>query len=154
VTRSPSGRVGAFSLNAPCEHAEEAKAMSIENNLKKTAAAIALDILNGGDLASRVGTAAMSAMMNGMHSEEWREYMALFCDTKDELAQLSVVRDTDGSYMPQMRAYIVANAICTGSTGTRTGNRVDEIVEPPPGAVVPQDIEDPTQIRPFAIVLP
>ena len=129
--------------------------MSIIKNLQKTAAAVALSTLNGGDLADRIGEAAIKAITKGMGSDEWKQYMALFCDTKEELAQLTLVRPTDKGYMPHMRAYIVSNAVCVGFTGTRTGNGVTEDVEPPEGAVVEDEetFPDPNAIRPFDIVL-
>ncbi|HLL77839.1 MAG TPA: hypothetical protein VK421_21460 [Pyrinomonadaceae bacterium] len=129
--------------------------MSIIKNLQKTAAAVALSTLNGGDLADRLGERAIKAITNGMGSDEWKEYMALFCDTKEELAQLTLVRPaTDKGYMPHMRAYIVSNAVCVAATGTRTANGVTEDIEPPAAAAVPENFDDPNVIRPFNINLP
>lgn len=128
--------------------------MSIKKNLQKTAVAVAISALNGGDLADKLGERAIKAITNGMGSKEWKEYMAIFCDTKEELAQLTLVRPaTDKSYMPHMRAYIVSNAVCVGATGTRTGNGVDKDVEPPAAAVVPEDFDDPNAIRPLTITV-
>lgn len=127
--------------------------MSIIKNLQKTAAAVALSTLNAGDLADRIGEAAIKAITNGMGSDEWKEYMALFCDTKEELAQLTLVRSTDKGYMPHMRAYIVSNAVCVAATGTRTGNGVTEDIEPSAAAVVPANFDDPNAIRPFNITV-
>jgi hypothetical protein len=121
--------------------------MSIKKNLQRTAAAVAVNIVNGGDLADRLGEAAIKAIMKGMDSDEWKQYMALFCDNKNELAQLTVERPTDESYMRHMRAYIVSNAVCIGATGTRTGNGVTEDVEPPAAAAVPAELEEPEALR-------
>ena len=120
--------------------------MSIINNLRRSGVAVYEDKLQGGDLATRIGTAAMDAMMKGINSTEWKRYMALFCDTKDELAQLTLERPTDGTYMRQMRAYIVANAVCTGATGTETQIHVSKNIEPG-GVAAPAGTDDPATLR-------
>lgn len=121
--------------------------MSIKANLERTQLAVKKDIANGGDLARRIGDAAVAAITKGMNSDEWKRYMALFCDTKAELAQLTAVRGSDLSYMPKMRAYIVSNAVCAADTGTHVGDKVDQNVEPPAGATVPVGTKDPAALR-------
>jgi hypothetical protein len=121
--------------------------MSIMSNLKRTEKAVAKDIANGGDLARRIGDAAVAAITKGMKSKEWKQYMALFCDTKQELAQLTVERGSDHDYMPKMRAYIVANAVCAADTGTEVAALVNENIEPPAAAVVPAGTSDPKALR-------
>ena len=85
--------------------------------------------------------------MKGIGTHEWDKYMALFCDTKEELAQLTVVRATDDRYMPKMRAYIVANAVCAADTGTQTAAGVNQFVEPPVGVAAPVGTDDPEALR-------
>ena len=121
--------------------------MSIRKNLERTAAAVAVDSFNGGDLADRISAAAVEAIMKGIGTHEWEKYMALFCDTKEELAQLTVVRETDNDYMPKMRAYIVANAVCAADTGTQTANGVNASVEPPAGFAAPVGTDEPEALR-------
>ena len=99
--------------------------MSIIHNLRKTQVAVYVDNFKGGDLGRRIGKAAVEAIMNGIGKPEWEKYMALFCDTKEELERLTVPKPSDEeNYMPQMRAYIVANAVCAADTNTFTANRV------------------------------
>jgi len=121
--------------------------MSIRKNLERTAAAVAVDSFNGGDLADRISAAAVEAIMKGIGTHEWEKYMALFCDTKEELAQLTVVRETDNDYMPKMRAYIVANSVCAADTATETAAGVNEAVEPPAGVAAPSGTGDPETLR-------
>ena len=121
--------------------------MSIRKNLERTAAAVAVNSFNGGDLADRISEAAVEAIMKGIGTHEWNKYMALFCDTKEELAQLTVVRETDDYYMPKMRAYIVANAVCAADTGTETAAGVNASVEPPAGVGAPAGTDDPEALR-------
>ncbi len=121
--------------------------MTIKRNLERTHVAVTVDTYNGGDLADRIGQAAIAAITKGMGSPEWRRYMALFCDDANELAQLTVVRDTDLDYMPHMRAYIVSNAVCVADTGTQTANGVNQAVEPAPAALVPEGTPNPANLR-------
>lgn len=121
--------------------------MTIKRNLERTAVAVIVNLFNGGDLADRIGTAAVAAITKGMGTDEWNQYMALFCDTKEELAQLTLVRPGDNDYMPQMRAYIVANAVCAGDTGTETANGIIENVEPPAGVAAPEETANPIALR-------
>jgi hypothetical protein len=121
--------------------------MSIIRNLQRTAVVVAVDTFLGGSLASQIGDAAVKAITEGMESDEWKQYMALFCDTKEELAQLTVVSENEGDYMPQMRAYIVANAVCAGDTGTETANGINNPIDPPSNAVAPEGTEDPAALR-------
>jgi hypothetical protein len=134
------------------EQAEEAKAMSIIDNLKRTEVAVYVDNFKGGDLGRRIGNAAVKAIMKGFGSTEWKKYMALFCDTPEELERLTVEKETDPNYMPQMRAYIVSNAVCAGDTGTRTANKVDGTdIEPAAGAAAAADVGNPAAVRDFDI---
>lgn len=125
--------------------------MSILDNLKRTEVAVAVDSFkkaSNPSLGRRIAEAGVAAIMNGMDSDEWKKYMALFCDTREELQHLTVVDPVhDPDYMPQMRAYMVANAICASDTGTQTANRVTEDVEPVPGVALAADTADPAELR-------
>lgn len=121
--------------------------MSIKSNLERTQKVVKHDIEQGGDLAERIGRAAVAAITKGLKSDEWKRYMALFCDTKEELAQLTVVRDNEDDYMPKMRAYIVANAVCAADTGTEVAAGVNEDIEPQAGFVAPEGTQDPAVLR-------
>lgn len=126
--------------------------MSIINNLRKTQVAVYVDNFKGGTLGRRIGNAAVTAIMKGIGTPEWEKYMALFCDSKEELERLTVPKPSDEeTYMPQMRAYIVANAVCAGETGTATANKVDDNIEPAAGSIAENTVPDPTQIRDDAI---
>jgi hypothetical protein len=129
--------------------------MSIYDNLQRTHIAVALDKhkkLSNPSLGTRIGEKAVDAIMNGIGSKEWVRYMALFCDTREELQRLTVPDpDNDGNYMPQMRAYIVANAVCFSETFTQTANGVNRDVEPLPNTPVEEGVADPAAVRPFTI---
>ena len=124
--------------------------MSILNNLKRTEAAVVLDTFKNAtepSLGTRIGTAAVAAIMKGIDSDEWKRYMALFCDTREELQRLTVVDPDEEDYMPQMRAYMVSNAVCFSETRTATSNGVDSNVEPIAGVPVAADVAEPADLR-------
>jgi hypothetical protein len=121
--------------------------MSILDNLKRTEVAVYVSNFKKGDLGRKIGDAAVAAIMNGLKSKEWQQYMALFCDTPAELERLTVPKDGEDDYLPQMRAYIVANAVCAGETGTRTSNKVDSRIEPIPDADVTAELADLAQLK-------
>ncbi|HJR06833.1 MAG TPA: hypothetical protein VJ842_06220 [Pyrinomonadaceae bacterium] len=124
--------------------------MSIINNLETAQQAVADDIANNNParLAERVRKAAVAAITGGMNSVVWQRYMALFCDNANELAQMTVVRDTDEDYMAQTRAYTPANAICLPDTNTQLTNGVrDRNIEPPVDAPVPTEVPNPDVVR-------
>lgn len=126
--------------------------MSILGNLKRTHIAVALDKYKNPaarpSLGERIGEKAVEAIMNGIGTKEWERYMALFCDTREELQRLTVPDpENDGDYMPQMRAYIVANAVCFSETFTQTANGVRSDVEPIPGVPVGDDVGEPAALR-------
>jgi hypothetical protein len=93
--------------------------------------------------------AAIEAIMNGLGSEEWKAYMSLFADNAEQLTRLTTEQATDEDYLPQMRAYIVSNAVCGGFTGTRTHLNIDrEKID-----LGLSDVEDGTVNKPFLIPL-
>jgi hypothetical protein len=73
--------------------------------------------------------------------------MALFCDTPNELLQMTVMRATDEDYMPQMRAYAPADGVCQPQTNAGFATRIDKDIEPPAGAAVPAGATAPSAIR-------
>ena len=129
--------------------------MGIKENLEKAQEAIGKDLIEHDPslLANSVRDAAIKAIKGGMNSVAWQRYMALFCDTADELAQLTVEREGDGSYMAQVRAYTPATAICLPITNTQITNGVNnalpagESIEPIGGVEVPDSILDPAKVR-------
>jgi hypothetical protein len=112
------------------------------------------DVANGSplELAKQVGKAAIEAITHGVGSEPGKRYMALFCDNANELAQLTVARVSDEDYMPQIRAYCAAEAVCLPDTNTQLTNGVgSRNIEPPAGAVVPPGTPQPSDIRDNAL---
>lgn len=102
---------------------------NIMKNLQKVHAAVVVDSARegGGQLAKDIGALAIAAIEGGIKSPAWEAYMRLFAVNQEQLQRLTVtpVPADEKEYLPQLRAYIVANAVCAGSTGTRTGDRVD-----------------------------
>jgi len=128
--------------------------MSIKDNLEKARKAIIKDVTAIG-VAKDVREAAIEAITHGIDSDQGKKYMALFCDSKNELARLTVVSEDDADYMPQMRAYTPADAICTPFTNTGFAARLlsPEIqLEPVADELVPEDTPDPLAIRDNALV--
>src|SRR4051812_17564473 len=133
--------------------------MKILEKLQKLHFVVAADNVNGnpnanppeppGTLGKRVSNAAVAALTNGIHSNEWKQYMSLFADNTAQLERLTVPNpNTDPAYLPLMRAYIVSNAICDIGTPAHTANRIDERID--------QDLEATADgtvdaIRPFVI---
>ena len=128
--------------------------MKIIDNLQAAQDAIAADIAASeadgtkSALAESVRKAAVEAITGGVSSVKWLRYMALFCDDANQLAQLTVARKGDEDYMPQIRAYTAANAVCLPDTNTRLTNGVaDKNIEPPAGGdtngvPAPEDVRD------------
>jgi hypothetical protein len=123
--------------------------MSIFKNLQKAHAAVAKDTFNSGDLGIRIGQLAVQAVIKGMDSQQWKDYMSLFADNEAQLNRLTVATLDEPSYLPQTRAYIVSNSICDAATGVKTHNNVDlridnELPVEPDGKIVrPFDIPNP-----------
>jgi hypothetical protein len=124
--------------------------MSILKNLQKVNAAVVLDNINGNPptLGKQIGNAAVAAITGGINSAEWKSYMSLFADNAEQLERLTVPKPTDADYLPQLRAYIVSNAVCDATTTTATANRVDNRID-----VGMAEAPDGTVNKPFPIPL-
>ncbi len=112
--------------------------MSIRKNLNKVHFAVTADITTpapGGlasDLGKLIGAQAVEAVKGGLSSPEWKKYMALFADNEEQLNFLTTVpKDANGNpviepdWIPEGRAYIVANGVCNVDTTTFTAHRVN-----------------------------
>jgi hypothetical protein len=111
---------------------EKPKKSRIVKNLDRVHAAVVIDKVSPapggkpGDLGEAIGELAVKAIMKGLRSPEWKQYMSLFADNEEQLTLLTVERETDSEYAPRDRAYIVANAVCAADTNTFTANKVSE----------------------------
>ena len=112
--------------------------MSILNNLRRVHAAVVIDNtksqlqdpnLKTGPLATKINQAAVLALTSGMNSQAWEDYMATFAGNETELKRLTEVEDNEKDYLPQLRAYIVSNAICDIGTSAHTSENVDERID-------------------------
>ncbi|MBV8857865.1 MAG: hypothetical protein JOZ02_13100 [Acidobacteria bacterium] len=128
--------------------------MSMKDNLQKARKAINNDPTAIG-VAKELREAAIEVITHGgIESELGRKYMALFCDTKNELARLTVASDSDANYMPRVRAYTAADAICIPETGAGFAARIlspDIVLEPVADEEVPADMKEPSTIRDVAL---
>jgi hypothetical protein len=81
-------------------------------------------------LAQALSALAVKAIMGGLGSPDWREYMSIFADNEAQLSVLCEVQpdEPEDSYLPQSRAYIVSNAVCSAGTNTATTNNVDRAI--------------------------
>ncbi len=122
--------------------------MGIFKNLKKAHAAVSVDLVKGNPptLGKQLSNAAVAAILNGIHSPEWKAYMSLFADNTAQLERLTVPKVGEEDYLPLFRAYIVSNSICDITTNTNTINKVDEHID--------DNLDqnpDNTVVRPFVI---
>lgn len=76
----------------------------------------------GGELAEALSKLAVEAIMEGVGKPAWRKYMSIFADNPDQLKLLSEPGNPEPDYLPKVRAYIVANAVCAAGTNTATTN--------------------------------
>jgi hypothetical protein len=130
----------------------------IMDRLEKTMAAMQ----NAGTstaLGLKLKKAAIAAMMGGRGSDEWKSYMSLFAANEEQLARLTApITAADPSWLPESRAYMIANAICGGDSTTQTGVKVemdidDNISDVPDGNIVEPGQPKPANgvERPFVI---
>ena len=105
--------------------------MSILNNLKKVRAAIANDSVTNhpSPISSALNLAAIAAMVKGMKSTEWGDYMAIFCENQEQLTRLTAEAPDEEDYLKQMRAYIVADGICDPGTTFNIAMHVDTKID-------------------------
>jgi hypothetical protein len=68
---------------------------------------------------------AIKAMMKGIGSDEWKQYMSMFADNQEQLDRLTIAEENEGQWLRESRAYIVSNSVCATATNTRTRNGVD-----------------------------
>ena len=124
--------------------------MSILDNLKRSEVAVYVSKFHKRGLGTLLANAAADAITEGIKSDKWKQYMALFCDTPEELERLTKPKENDPNetnYLKRMRAYILANAICSSDTGTVTANGVDERIDANLSDEAPPDVEDPAVLR-------
>lgn len=127
--------------------------MSIKDNLRNARQAVGKDGAGVG-VAGQLREAAIKAITNGIKSEDGMKYMALFCDTKNELALLTNATAGEANYLPQMRAYTPADAVCIPTTNNGFAARLlDEAVllNAVDDADVPEDTPEPSDIRDEAL---
>lgn len=107
---------------------------SIVENLGKIHIAVVTDKeTKAGELGAAIGELAVRAIMGGLGSAAWRNYMSIFADNAAQLQLLSESTAGEDSYLPHTRAYIVSNAVCAAGTDGNTPANVDTQI----GAAVP-----------------
>lgn len=105
---------------------------SIMDNLRKAHAAVAVDnAVGSGKLGTDIGRLAVEAITGGIKSAAWKTYMSLFADNPAQLERLTLDPPpaSEKDYLPQLRAYIVSNAVCAADTGTFVADRVDDRID-------------------------
>ena len=103
--------------------------MGIMKNLDKVHVAVVIDTFNGGNLGQQLSAAAMSAIMKGLGSPEWKKYMSLFADNAEQLTRLTVEDEDEPVEYRWARAYIVSNAVCGAGTTGQTKQNVPTIFD-------------------------
>ncbi|MET0648057.1 MAG: hypothetical protein ABW208_15685 [Pyrinomonadaceae bacterium] len=81
--------------------------------------------LKNGALADALSKLAVEAIMEGFGKPAWLKYMSIFADNTDQLKLLTERQgNPEPDYLPKVRAYIVANAVCAAGTNTATTNGI------------------------------
>lgn len=106
----------------------------ILENLKKVHAAVVADRITNqpSPLGAALNKAAVAAMMGGLGSDAWRQYMAIYADNDDQHTRLSQMIPDEANkapYLAQLRAYIVSNAVCFPDTNAFVDNQLDDRVD-------------------------
>lgn len=92
---------------------------------------IVIDDRDNGIPPGRIGRdlsdAAVAAITGGIKSDDWKKYMSLFADNKEQLERLTIQKPVgeEPAYLKLFRAYIVSNAVCDITTTTNTAARID-----------------------------
>lgn len=120
--------------------------MTILENLKRVAAAVALNDVQGGNFGALVQNAAIDALTDGLDSAAARDYMSLFADNAAQLRRLTTPDAADLNWFRESRAYIMGNGVC----GTITGTRTHLNVRPEFDNGLPTN-DDGTVVKPFPI---
>jgi len=101
-------------------------------------------------LGSQLKQASIKAMMAGIGSDAWEEYMSLFADNADQLTRLTVPKVNEDPLLAEARAYIVANSICGADSTTQTFLRVDALIDEDLKPTSDKSIVDPVDGKPEA----
>lgn len=86
---------------------------------------------SSGTIGNVLSYKAVNAILNGIHSDEWKQYMQYFAQTPAELNRLTF-NDTASESDPDVRqniVYMVAYATCTTITLAQMRAAVDDVVE-------------------------
>ena len=131
--------------------------MSILDRLQRTDAAMKNAAVSD-QLGLLLKQHAIKAMMAGIGKPDWEKYMSLFAENKEQLIRLTVPKDGEEEWLPESRAYMIANAICGADSTTQTSVRVNGSIAVNPNGDPNSDIPvvDPNvnPIPPGAIVRP
>lgn len=130
--------------------------MSILQNLKKVHAAVVAQKMNNDEspFGVALNSAAVQAVLGGLGSEAWKNYMAVFADNAAQLERLTVKKAGEQPYVSQMRAYIASNGICDIGTNAHLNNGVDARIDGGHGGdpVIPDEPDDTTEpLRPAGL---
>ena len=101
---------------------------SIKDRLDQAGAAMKTD-QHKTQLGFQLKQAAIEAMMAGIGSKKWNEYMSLFADNTEQLNRLTVRAEGEQSWLLESRAYMVANSICGADSTTQTSLKVDALID-------------------------
>ena len=83
-----------------------------------------------GNIAKTIGYRAVEAMLKGVNSQEWEEYMRIFASTTEELNRLTF-KDQESQVADVKRniVYLVSYAACGAITLTITREAVDPVID-------------------------
>lgn len=102
--------------------------MKILNKVERVKCGLVIDTYKGGTKGAKLKAAATEAALKGMGSAEWKNYMTIFADSKEQLARLTG-DDSHAPYVRQMSAYLVANGTCGGETPHNLAQGIDESID-------------------------
>lgn len=72
------------------------------------------------EMEVQINDKAVAAILKGVGSQEWEEYMRIFTEDALELNRLKLVETRLSFYAERSVAYLVAYGVCTSTTITRT----------------------------------
>jgi hypothetical protein len=97
------------------------KSMKIVDRVHYVRDAVAADYAANGTLGEELQTASFKAILGGIESEDWANYMSLFADSEEQLSRLrgTDALSTNEPWVKVQCAYLAGGGVCGGMTPSR-----------------------------------
>jgi hypothetical protein len=95
--------------------------MKIVERVHRVRDAVATDYAANGTLGEDLQAASFKAILGGIGSEDWANYMSLFADSEEQLARLRGADALSASepWVKVQCAYLAGGGVCGGMTPSR-----------------------------------